>query len=63
VLNIPCRIALGGLVYRIGPDPVRDVVAFCGPGNVGCMRGPVLAGHTWLEVGDDVAHFLAAQTD
>jgi hypothetical protein len=38
-LGIPTHLALGGLVYRAGPDPIRDVVSYCGPGNRGQMIG------------------------
>jgi hypothetical protein len=29
---------LGGMVYRAGPDPERDALAFCGEGNCGCRK-------------------------
>src|SRR6516165_406525 len=32
-LDIPAKPALGGMIYRAGPDEERDVVAFCGPGQ------------------------------
>jgi hypothetical protein len=57
-LGIPARIAFGGMVYRVGPHPERDVVSFCGPGNVGQLHpdGGML-GHCWIENGDDVLDF------
>ena len=59
-LGLPADIALGGMIYRAGPDPHRDVVAFSGPGNLG-MFDPQkgLLGHYWIEVGEDVIDFSA----
>src|SRR5262245_28147466 len=37
MLEIPAMPALGGMIYRAGPYEHRDVVAFCGPGNVGTV--------------------------
>jgi hypothetical protein len=54
-LGLDCQIALGGLIYRVGPDPARDVVAFCGPGNAGAIVNGVFVGHMWLEFQD---HFI-----
>jgi hypothetical protein len=34
-LGIAAKLALGGMIYRAGPDEYRDVMAFCGPGNAG----------------------------
>jgi hypothetical protein len=34
------RIGFGGLVARVGPDQHRDVVAFCGPHNMGAIHDP-----------------------
>src|SRR6476659_9642376 len=34
-LGIPAELTLGGMIYRAGSDPYRDVLAFCGPGNFG----------------------------
>lgn len=58
LLAIPARLALGGMVYRVGPDSQRDVVSYCGEGNVGrlCEDGGFL-GHCWLESGDEVVDF------
>jgi hypothetical protein len=47
------------MVYRDGPDPERDVVLFCGPGNVGQMIDGNLMGHYWLEHGRDIIDFSA----
>jgi hypothetical protein len=41
------HIEVGSLLYRVGPDPWRDVIAFSGPGNAGCDTsvGPIF--HVW----------------
>jgi hypothetical protein len=48
------RIGFGGLVARVGPDERRDVVAFCGPRNMGAIHGPsgYAAFHCWLRYTD-----------
>ena len=56
-LGIPTQLALGGLVYRAGPDPIRDVVSYCGPGNLGQMIGDDWVGHYWIQSGTDVIDF------
>ena len=43
-------VTIGGLLYRAGPDPLRDIVAFCGPNNHGMMLGGRFLGHLWLKV-------------
>jgi hypothetical protein len=30
-LDIPARLQSGGMIFRTGPDEVRDALAFCGP--------------------------------
>jgi hypothetical protein len=58
LLGIPATLTLGGRVYRVGPDPRRDVVAFCGPGNAGeFIPGQGIIGHYWIESGSDVIDF------
>src|SRR5437762_1443380 len=52
LLCIPARLTLGGMVYRVGPDSQRDVVAYCGEGNVGRLSEAGMLGHCWLESGD-----------
>ena len=59
LLGITADLCLGGVVYRAGPDPERDVVSFCGPGNVGQMIDGKLFGHYWLEHGHDIIDFSA----
>jgi hypothetical protein len=56
-LKIPVRRAIGGMAYQAGPDPLRDVVGFCGPNWNGCMMGGVFVGHSWLISGNDLVDF------
>jgi hypothetical protein len=58
LLDIDATYAIGSMVYRVGPDPLRDVLAFCGPHNSGCMGqdGKALF-HVWLKVGGWFADF------
>ena len=56
-LGIRARIALGGLVHRVGPDERRDVVAFCGRGNVGTKCSDGLAAHYFIVSGDKIVDF------
>jgi len=58
-LDIAAKIALGGLVYRVGPDERRDVVAFCGGGDVGMKNAIGLGGHYFLVSGDNIVDFSA----
>jgi hypothetical protein len=49
---------IGSLLYRVGPDPYRDVVAFCGRGNAGfSVDGHGNSFHAWIGVGGDIADF------
>jgi hypothetical protein len=58
VLGIESRICIGSMLHRAGPDPWRDVVAFCGPGNVGCISpGGGFQGHVWLQTDNDRIDF------
>jgi hypothetical protein len=56
-LGISAVIVLGGMVYRTGPDEVRDVVAFCGPRNSGITINGHFLGHYWVQVNDDIVDF------
>jgi hypothetical protein len=65
MLGLSTTLAAGGMVYRVGPDPLRDVVSYCGPGNAGqYISGEGLLGHIWLQNGpgiyDDVIDFSCA---
>lgn len=53
-LGIRSTIVFGAMLYRAGPHPMRDVVAFCGPGNK--PLAGVLA-HCWLHCGNDLIDF------
>src|SRR5262249_33701205 len=56
--QIDARIEIGSLLYRVGPDPYRDVVAFCGQGNAGYDIGANAAiFHTWIVAGNNIADF------
>ena len=56
VLGLRADPCFGAMLYRCGPDPIRDVVAFCGPGNAGCwaMTEGGFLGHVWIRLGDDL---------
>jgi hypothetical protein len=60
-LGFPAKIALGGMVYRVGPDPYRDVVAFCGKGNTGQIVNGGFLGHYWLALYNDFIDFSVAE--
>jgi hypothetical protein len=51
-LGLETRLVVGGMVYRAGPNTTRDVLAFCGPGNLGCIHNGMLLGHYWLSRGE-----------
>jgi hypothetical protein len=51
------RLCVGGALYRAGPSTMRDVVAFCGPGNTGQMVHGGFLGHVWLEMDDELIDF------
>jgi hypothetical protein len=57
-LGVAAELIKGSMLFRAGPDPLRDVVAFCGAGNAGhgSASGEFL-GHVWLRVGDDLVDF------
>jgi hypothetical protein len=59
-LGIASVPAVGGLLYRVGPDPERDVVAFAGPDGRGHVIGGSFHGHCWLSAGDDLVDFSAS---
>jgi hypothetical protein len=56
-LGIPSTIAVGAMLYRAGPDKIRDVVAFCGHGNAPMVTDEGNALHYWLHCGDDLVDF------
>lgn len=58
--GIDAQRVVGGMIYRAGHDERRDVMAFVGPGNVGCFHEGFFKGHMWLEVGDTWVDFSPA---
>lgn len=57
-LELPAKPAFGGMVYRAGPHEYRDIVGFCGEGNVGRIAADgAFLGHFWLILGDDFVDF------
>ena len=49
LLKLPAKIMLGGMIYRVGPDPVRDTVPFCGPDNQAVnITVNSFLGHYWV---------------
>src|SRR5215469_6104353 len=58
LLKLPAKIMLGGMIYRVGPDPVRDTVPFCGPDNQAVnITVNSFLGHYWVESADMVVDF------
>ncbi len=57
-LGIRADQHFGGLLYRVGPDPKRDVLRFCAPNNVGIYTtGGACAFHSWLDADGYVIDF------
>ena len=59
--NLEARLD-GSLLYRVGPDPARDVVAFCGRHNAGGEVGDAAGNHifhAWLVMGDCIVDLSA----
>ena len=55
--GLDAQLTSGSLIYRAGPDPVADVVAYCGMGNVGYSIDGGILGHVWNELGGEVIDF------
>jgi hypothetical protein len=57
-LGIKASVAIGSMVHRAGPDEYRDVMAYCGPGNIGYItpEGSFLA-HAWLQTSTNIIDF------
>jgi hypothetical protein len=52
------QLVIGGLLYRAGPDPVRDCAGFAdGEGRGGFLEDGSFFGHTWLQVGANFVDF------
>jgi hypothetical protein len=56
-LDIPATYALGGMIYRAGPDERADVVPFCGEGNVGRRGSRGILAHYFIVSGDNIVDF------
>ena len=57
-LGISVGLAYGGMIFRAGPDWQRDVVSYCGEGNVGQMiPGLGFSGHYWVQSANQVIDF------
>ena len=56
-LGIPAKLVFGGLVYRAGPDPSRDLLCYCDGYGYGCMiKGKIFA-HQWIQSNNDLVDF------
>jgi hypothetical protein len=55
--KIDGQIEIGSMLYRVGPDPYRDVVAFCGPSNAGIHTDVGALFHVWISVNSCIADF------
>ena len=60
LLGFKPRFCVGGMLYRAGPDALRDTMAFCGPGNAGQMIDGHFIGHVWLGLDDELVDFSCA---
>jgi hypothetical protein len=56
-MGVRSRIVFGAMLYRTGPDPIADTVAFCGPTNRALRLADKVLGHYWLEAGPDLIDF------
>jgi hypothetical protein len=51
------RTVIGGLLYRAGPDPVRDTMGFADGHGGNFLPDGRFYGHTWLQVGANIVDF------
>jgi hypothetical protein len=56
-LGIRSTVVMGAMLYRAGPDEIRDTLAFCGPGNGPAMTDDGMGAHCWLHAGEDLIDF------
>lgn len=56
-LGVPVKRQFGSMIYRAGPHPQWDVVAFCSYSNTARLDESGYLGHAWIEVGDDLVDF------
>jgi hypothetical protein len=53
--DLDVSIGIGGLLARVGPDPIRDVITLCDSQNMGAFGDDgVLFGHCWLRYRDSI---------
>ena len=57
--GIEAHVEIGSMLYRVGPDPARDIVAYCGKGNAGYDLEVGAIFHSWLAVGDYILDLSA----
>jgi hypothetical protein len=53
-LGFKPQFCVGGMLYRAGPDRLRDTVPFRGPGNAGRLIDGQFVGHVWLRLDDEL---------
>jgi hypothetical protein len=56
-LGIPAKPVLGGMIYRAGVDERRDVIAFCGEGNVGRRSDRGILAHYFIVSNNNIVDF------
>jgi hypothetical protein len=56
-LGIPSKLVFGGLLFRAGPDPLRDLLCFCGPNGQGCVIAGKIFAHQWIQSGRNIVDF------
>lgn len=56
-LGISYERRFGSMLYRAGPDPDWDVVAFCSYYNAGAITPTGFLGHAWIESDEDLIDF------
>jgi hypothetical protein len=60
-LGFEPRVQVGGVLFRAGPDEIRDTVSFCGPGNCGQFWHGHMLGHVWLRLDDEYIDFSCCE--
>ncbi len=57
-LGLPATLKLGALLYRVGPDPVRDCISIFAPDRHSVeYRNDFCVGHFYLRSGPDLIDF------
>jgi hypothetical protein len=57
LLGFRPQFCVGRLLFGAGPGPLRDTLAFCGPGNGGQMIDVHFIGHVRLELAGELIDF------